>query len=923
MASETYYVDYDGAAGTGDGTSYANRARSIWDVVGNGRGGGMDTQSPVNWNYPSGSNGEEVTIRVKKSPDPTQVATNAKTWRERAYYKNGYNPPQVSNWTWSTTAGDTNIQFNDHDLNTGDWIMIYQCTRYSGSDTFSNRFKVNGIWQVTKVDDDNFKLQGYTAHSTSESGGSKGYFHRINPAIVELPSGLPVQQICCTEENRNPWTPVDSNTTCSDPYHTQSTWGNDWLYMPPGNDYFNVSGSASLGKVAHYQLPTALNLSGYQQVSFMLGWQGGSQRVGADSGEGGSGTTYGTFALKLCSDTAGNTPVNTIVFDMRHHYSTSRWIPCVVDTGAALGSNIQSVALHKLDQNGYTGSQQFHISNVVACKASSAADSITHKSMIGMNTATDKSWYPIQWMHKGLIKLAHQGAFNRRWSISYYGSGDGVLWTGNTRGENTGQTIYKRESQHLFQTCWQQNGQGTISNSQLYGNMNTGGSSTQRRIIVQGGWSGSNMDTHTAGDMTFIDSFIQGYGSIGGNSQSYKFYKDLFLTRLNGEWGDYHSGWANIGMTHCNYCRFTGHWVKCMGLIQASHKDNSQGFASGIQPFSSGLYPDASGKDFNYVLNMSYKYQGEQDEWWSNSNTTGVEWSVINTEAGPSIYGNTNHMFKVHKLIGGNYWRNRSYGVSDSQGFISHIVDLEHDTGFPIYYSGSGNKTIQIDNFTQTEYLPSWATSPSSSFWGGKSDVQYGFYINQPNHTITINGGSSSKRFYIANGSQMNLDGFVLNDTQPHNVQGTLYALNDGGVTGAHKAYIGYGVLIEPETTIRKTASGYAWKATTSSGNSYGKAFTVAKIAVNSGGTVAVKCWMYRTTNNANSYGEIVLKKNTMIGMTQDIVADNSGGSANTWEEITAYVQPTAAGIVEVQLNSVIYDTAVSIYYDDMSLNQA
>ena len=34
---------------------------------------------------------------------------------------------------------------------------------------------------------------------------------------------------------------------------------------------------------------------------------------------------------------------------------------------------------------------------------------------------------------------------------------------------------------------------------------------------------------------------------------------------------------------------------------------------------------------------------------------------------------------------------------------------------------------------------------------------------------------------------------------------------------------------------------------------------------------------MYRTTNNANSYGQIVLKKNTQLGMTQDIVADNSG----------------------------------------------
>jgi hypothetical protein len=655
----------------------------------------------------------------------------------------------------------------------------------------------------------------------------------------------------------------------------------------------------------------------------MLGWQNGSQRVGADSGEGGSGTTYGTFALKLCSDTAGNTVVNTITFDMRQYYTQNKWVPIVVDTGAALGSNIQSVALHKLDQNNYTSTQYFHICNVVACKASSAADSITHKSLIGMNTAADKSWYPVQWMHKGLIKLAAQGTFNRRWPISYYGSGDGVLWTGNTRGENTGQTLYKRESQPLFKNCWQQNGQSTISTSNLYGSINVGGNNTQRRIIVQGGWSGSNMDTHTAGDMTHLDSFIQGYGHFGGNSQSYKYYKDLFFTRIYGEWGDYHSGWTNIGQTHCIQVRFSGHWVKCMGLIQASHKDDNHGMFSGIQPFSSGLYPDATGKEFNYVLNMSYKYQGDQEEWWSNANTTGVEWSTINTESGPAIYANANHQFKVHKLIGGNYWKSRPYGITDQYGWITHIVDLEHDTGYPIYYSGSSQKNIQIDNFTHTTYFPSWVTSTLNSWWGSKDSTDYGFYVGQPNHTITIGGGSTSKRFYIANGSTMSLDGYTNNDTNPHNVQGTLYALNDGGVSGAHKAFIGNGILIEPETTIRKTASGYSWKASTSSGSSAGKEFTVAKIAVNTGGTVAVKCWMYRTGNAATSYGQITLKKNTQIGMTQDLVADNSGGSANTWEQVTVYVQPTAAGIVEVQLKTVIVDTTVSVYYDDMSLTQA
>ena len=66
--------------------------------------------------------------------------------------------------------------------------------------------------------------------------------------------------------------------------------------------------------------------------------------------------------------------------------TTRMWRFMRKDFGTNLNSSIQSVALYVDTDN---GAQTVYIDNIVACKASSAADSITHDSLVGLKTSTD------------------------------------------------------------------------------------------------------------------------------------------------------------------------------------------------------------------------------------------------------------------------------------------------------------------------------------------------------------------------------------------------------------------------------------------------------------------------------------------------------------------------------------------------------
>lgn len=125
-----------------------------------------------------------------------------------------------------------------------------------------------------------------------------------------------------------------------------------------------VAAAFTTGKIAYRALAASTDFSAYQQLSFWI-------RTTATQ-------TAGNLELRLCSDTIGDTAVDT--FAVPALGSTSDWHVFTINKGAALGAAIQSVALYAI---GDPGAATINIDAIIACKAASAADSLSLTSLVG------------------------------------------------------------------------------------------------------------------------------------------------------------------------------------------------------------------------------------------------------------------------------------------------------------------------------------------------------------------------------------------------------------------------------------------------------------------------------------------------------------------------------------------------------------
>jgi hypothetical protein len=154
---------------------------------------------------------------------------------------------------------------------------------------------------------------------------------------------------------------------------------------------FVIAAGFTTGKAAYYTLPSTLNLSSYQQVSFWI-----RQSVGT---LGAAGAVY----VALCTDTIGDTVAHTC--NVPALGALNVWFPVTVNLGTNLNSAIRSVALYVVTDN---GAQNFLMDNITAGKAASSADSVTLTSLISKSDGTgDEAWYAVQSLNSDVIMLAN------------------------------------------------------------------------------------------------------------------------------------------------------------------------------------------------------------------------------------------------------------------------------------------------------------------------------------------------------------------------------------------------------------------------------------------------------------------------------------------------------------------------------------
>ena len=461
----TYYMDFEGGNDANTGLSFAQR----WKTFANG---------PTAARTAPGD-----TIRVMASPDPTLVG-NA-TWT---------NGPRPSSVTVSSVTGASPIVVTTsaaHGLVTGDYVAI------SG-----NSGQANGVWlvgttptttsfQILKMDGSN--TQGFAP-------GSGGSATKATNCMVKLASAVTQNIALCGGEVEKP-----------DWVGSANVFGNiNFSLYKEGYTCAEIQIGAAFttGKAAYYQLPSTLNLSAYQQVSFWVRQSSGT--LGA----------AGAVSLRLCSDTAGNTVVNTINIPALGALNT--WLPVVVDTGGALGSSIQSVALYVTTDN---GAQSILIDNIIACKAPSSADSLNLTSLVSKsNGSGDEAWYAIQSINGTAVMLANRNSLS-----STSPNIRGYLGTTGTV------STYKRETIKLPAVSAQTTTSTTFNES----------GSSGSPIAYSGGWNRTDMSTQTG--MTWYD---------GQNGLGRVFFVDQFdflnLERLCGT-RFYAVAWSNNASTDCRF----------------------------------------------------------------------------------------------------------------------------------------------------------------------------------------------------------------------------------------------------------------------------------------------------------------------------------------------------------------------------------
>jgi len=859
----THYVDWTGAAGSGDGSSFANRSNLASTL--------------------SLSAGDEV--RIKKSPDPTSLGTGrVKRTQPGAYY---YGRSSSTGPTYSTSVGETYFSQSNSNWQgweTGDVIHIYKMPTSTPSGK-----NINGIHTVTCTDnwdtiDGKVKIDGFTSNNTDAYSSGTFYWQSATSNSVVLSTADITKSIACRDPDRSAWT-ASSNVTCV-LQQSSGDWNQpvNWIMSVP-SDEIQITSSAATGKAAYYELPSTLDLSGYQQISMLICCYSGSD---ADA----------DHSIRLCTDTAGDTSVHTIPINM-NYARVGYWYPLVVDLGTNLNAAIKSIAIY-VD----TASQakSYYIQNIVACKASSSADSLTHKSLIGLNTTADPVWYPVGWIQDKIIVL-------RTWSgvqgmYGYY-HGSGAFWSAS----NDSATIYKREPINVVGT--------SNSSGWRFDYPPTSGNSSDR-LVYSGGWNSTDMSSQDG------LTFLRGNGAGRGWRCDSKNYIDTSKIHLTGFYHGYYTNNAthmkmwDVGISDCeNYGFHITSQTNVLklgidyafGVRDYPHlrlADSSQ--ASGIS--TADFYVKWVGpifKDHNsYHYNSSFKWSnftafGTQGQSGMNLFGSNVEvdnlyidYSVgsycINIQSGSSLTVNT--------LLKGKNWSGNGIFVSGGDLFVQEI-DMtydQNDTNNPSNVGRIHGRPLGGPQLLQSSSNTT-ATILDGTIKGKVS--QYGGLVKMKDVVQTWTTDSSWSSSYSG---------------------GKILSINYDGVDGAYRNELQAG-LLNPETSIRHTASGYAWKFDVTD-TSRTMELELGKVVVNASSLVTIGLWVY-STNTSHITGKLIIKKAPEIGIASDVVTDTSGVSATTWTKITATCTPSAAGVLTIKASCDNTSSGSYLYIDDLEVSQA
>ena len=210
-----------------------------------------------------------------------------------------------------------------------------------------------------------------------------------------------------------------------------------------------IASAFTTGLVA-YKAFASTNFSAYRQISFWI-------RMDLST------LASGVLELRLCSDAAGVTAVDTFVIPALN--GALVWRPITINKGSALGAAIQSVALYAVSD---PGTVTILLDDIIACKDATAADALSLTDVIGKNTSGETFW-PIQSINGTTVLLD---------AAPECLASDGRGYSGTTESVTT----YRRQTIAVDNASAE-----TVQDSGTVGSL----------ITFSGGWNRTDMSTQT------------------------------------------------------------------------------------------------------------------------------------------------------------------------------------------------------------------------------------------------------------------------------------------------------------------------------------------------------------------------------------------------------------------------------------------
>lgn len=805
----TYYLDYEGGNDANAGTSFALRWKTLTSGATAARIAPGDT------------------IRVMGSPDPTSLGING-IWTDCPNYGN-----QVTiNISSSTNASPIAVTTATHGLSTGDYVRI---------ESHTTNTKANGLWKVTVTSSTVFTLDGSTGNGV---GGATGTFKKYTNAVVELASAI-TKTVASTGNigsGRTAWT-ASANVTCTQGAATLLKSGDV-------NDSISVAAGFTTGLAAFKALGAATDFSAYKQISFNFVQTSGT--IGAAS----------SLSIKLCSDAAGVTAVDT--FNLPAVGALNSVMKITINKGSALGASIQSVALYVNTDN---AAQTFLIDNIIACKDSTSADSLTLSSLIGKNTGNE-TWYGIAAINGTMVLLDNStSSLNTTTLFGYTGTTETV-------------TTYKREPILIpAATGTTTNNLGAIQDSGTVGSL----------IAFEGGWDRTAMTTQNT-ETWFSGQNSNGIG-IQATSKNYFSINKINLVQFA----------TNFLFTTCQYASLNNVHSNNSGTVGIQFATSSTNCSIGtLYAANNGVGTGVSvesNSDFLYV-NTIYAI---------NNNGSGVSTPGLNIAARKVTIGSITE-------ISNNYVNLITSASATSAGENCTIYSI---TNAKNARTNAQYGSLLIEGYNTRIYN---GGNISNSRYCGITLGSGSMIYNATTSGNTLRGvdlrgsGSVLRNCIIGEATEFGVYSSNFNDTN-------IYSENHDGTTNNHYIWSSFGI-IQSNTTTRHTGSGISWKMSPTVDSYNGAAplrLSIAKIACTANNLVTVKAWMQRDSTSLTM--SLFCPGGQLAGVSSNVTSSMTA-AINTWEELTITFTPTEAGVIEIF--ALAYGgTTLNGYVDDMTITQA